>query len=86
MLHFPFEHGERVQVDCCNLYQGHAFANDNLPGRGDRLCCRKERAILSKIPNPFSHIRPENVCSGCLFAAGSVYFMLVQMTEHLPKP
>lgn len=56
-----------------NLYQGHAFANDNLPRRGDWMWCRKERAFLSKIHNPFSHIRPENVCSGCLSTWGSMH-------------
>lgn len=83
MLYFPFEHAEWVQVGCHNLYQEQAFANDNLPERKDTLCCRK-KAILSKIPNPFSHIKPENVCSRCLCAARSVYVMLVQSIFPTP--
>lgn len=53
----------------------------------------KKALFSAKIHNPFSHIRPENVCSGCLCACGSMNCVtvcvhvsaLVCMTEHLPK-
>lgn len=67
-----------------NLYQGHAFANDNLPRRGDWMWCRKERAFLSKIHNPFSHIRPENVCSGCICTWGSTHFITLCVHARVP--
>ncbi len=60
----------------------------------ERECGAEKKELFSaKNHNPFSHIRPENVCSGCLCACGSIYFMtpcvhgntLVHMTEHLPK-
>ncbi|TKS84389.1 BMP/retinoic acid-inducible neural-specific protein 1 [Collichthys lucidus] len=35
----------------------------------------KKELFSAKIHNPFSHIRPENVCSGCLCACGSMYFV-----------
>lgn len=41
----------------------------------------KKELFSAKIHNPFSHIRPENVCSGCLCACGSMYFMTVRARE-----
>lgn len=48
------------------------------------MWCRKERAFLSKIHNPFSHIRPETVCSGCLCTWGSMHFITLSVHASAP--
>lgn len=35
----------------------------------------KKELFSAKTHNPFSHIRPKNVCSGCFRVCGSMYFM-----------
>lgn len=50
MLHFPFEHGEWVQVGCRNLYQGRAFATITSQEEETGCAAEKKELFSAKFP------------------------------------
>lgn len=58
-----------VRTGCSNLYQGRTLhKNIYITSQEEKggAAQKKKEPPSAKTHNPFSHIRPENVCSGCL--------------------